>query len=142
MSKSDLTIGTAKNKLKYKAAEESGNLKLRIKGKKIIDIPHGVRLISSDDYVYLSFVASSNIYKIENGKLVELDKDDNGSEAYTSLSKTIKSGKSKATRRGTVEMPEALKAALAGLGKDQRLAYRPGKGYVVVRTRTRKPKGA
>lgn len=127
------TVKSVKNSLKFKTDAKPGLLTVRVGVKKLV-LPVEARMLQGGDYMFLSFGASSEIYKIEGKALKALDGNSDGTGAYEAL--TPKRRKTRRGRKSNVEMPEELKAALAKVPAGYKLV--PGAdGYRMVKTRNR-----
>lgn len=127
------TVKSVKNSLKFKTDAKPGLLTVRVGVKKLV-LPVEARMLQGGDYMFLSFGASSEIYKIEGKALKALDGNADGTGAYEAL--TPKRRKTRRGRRVNVEMPEELKAALAKVPAGYKLVPGPD-GYRMVKTRNR-----
>lgn len=133
-------VQKVKNSLKFKADEREGLLTIRFGVKKLV-VPHKVRMISDGKYMFLSFTASSELYKIEGKQMKAMAKTDDASEAYNNLNPTRK-GKRGRKGRASVAMSPELEAALSSIPAGFRLGYGPDGSIKLVKTRVRTKKGA
>ena len=136
----DKNVQKVKNSLKFKADEREGLLTIRIGVKKLV-VPHKVRMLSDGKFMFLSFLASSELYKVEGKKLKAMEKGEDASDAYTQLSPTRK-GKRGRKSRGSVALSPELAAAVAGIPAGFRIGYNPDGSIKLVKTRVRTKKGA
>lgn len=128
------TVQNVKNSLKFKAQEKDGVLSVKV-GVKKFSVPVKARMISGEEYLFLSFPASSELYRVEDKELVALDKDSDASEAFEALNP----GKRRGRRRGTgVEMPSELAEALRAIPAGYKLGYNLDGTPKLVRSRQRK----
>lgn len=130
------TVQSVKNSLKFKAAPKAGILSIKI-GVKKYNVPIEARMLSNGEYVFLSFPASSELYKITNKELGALEANDDASDALASLTPKRRRGRRK---RESVEMPSELANALKNLPAGFKLGYGADGSPKLVKTRTRKSK--
>ncbi len=130
------TVQSVKNSLKFKAAPKTGILSIKI-GVKKYNVPVEARMLSNGDYVFLSFPASSELYKIENKELGALEANADATDALSALTPKRRRGRRK---RESVEMPEELASALKNLPAGFKLGYGLDGTPKLVKTRTRKSK--
>lgn len=130
------TVQSVKNSLKFKASPKEGILSIKI-GVKKYNVPVEARMLSNGDFVFLSFPASSELYKITNKELGALDANADATEALASLTPKKKRGRRK---RESVEMPSELANALKNLPAGFKLGYGADGSPKLVKTRTRKSK--
>ncbi|SRR5689334_12752710 len=128
------TVQSVKNSLKFKAMPKSGILSIKI-GVKKYNVPVEARMLSNGEYVFLSFSASSELYKVENKELVPLAGGADAGEALTALTPRRRRTRRK---REAVEMPAELAAALANLPSGFKLGYSADGSPKLVKTRVRK----
>jgi len=128
------TVQSVKNSLKFKAVPKAGILSIKI-GVKKYSVPVEARMLSTGEYVFLSFPASSELYKIENKELSALDAKADASDAHASLTPKRRRGR---RRRESVEMPAELAAALKALPAGFKLGYSLDGAPKLVKTRTRR----
>jgi len=130
---SEKSVQSVKNSLKFKAQEKDGVLSVRV-GVKKYSVPLKARMLSSGDYLFLSFPASSELYKVEKKALVTMDKNDDASSAYDSLNP----GRKARRRRSTgAEVSDELAAALKAIPEGYKLGYGMDGSPKLVRTRRR-----
>lgn len=127
------TVQSVKNSLKFKASPKSGILSIKI-GVKKYSVPIEARMLSNGDYLFLSFPASSELYKIENKELSALDGKSDATDAHGALTPKRRRGR---RRRESVEMPAELAAALKSLPSGFKLGYGSDGSPKLVKTRTR-----
>ncbi|AIE87713.1 hypothetical protein OP10G_4345 [Fimbriimonas ginsengisoli Gsoil 348] len=127
------TVQNVKNSLKFKAQEKEGVLTIRV-GVRKYAVPVKARMLSGQDYLFLSFPASSELYKVSAKELAPLDKETDAADAYEALNP----GKRRGRRRGGgVEMPTELAEALKNLPAGYKLGYTVDGAPKLVRTRRR-----
>lgn len=132
-------VQKVKNSLKFKADEREGLLTIRYGVKKFV-VPHKVRMLSDGNYMFLSFVASSELYKVEGKALKAMAKTADADEAYEQLNPGRK-GKRGRKGRSSVALSPELQAALALIPAGFRLGYGPDGSHKIVKTRVRTKKG-
>ena len=130
-------VQSVKNSLKFKAAEKEGVLSVKV-GVKKFTVPVVARMLSNGEYLFLSFPASSELYKVSGKNLTALDKDADATEAH----KLLDPGKRKrGGRKGSsTELPEGLATALKGIPAGFKLVYDKTGTPRLVKTRKRKAK--
>jgi hypothetical protein len=128
------TVQSVKNSLKFKASPKSGILSIKI-GVKKYSVPVDARMLSNGEYLFLSFSASSELYKVENKELKALGTGVDASDALTALTPKKRRGRRK---RESVEMPADLAAALSGLPAGFKLGYSADGVPKLVKTRIRR----
>jgi hypothetical protein len=134
------TVQNVKNSLKFKAAEKDGVLSIKI-GVKKYTVPVKARMISGEGYLFLSFPASSELYKIDKKQLVSMDREADASEAFERLNSVRP--KTRGRKAGaSVAMSDDLAKALSMIPSGFKLAYDKSGQPRLVKTRTRKKKGA
>jgi hypothetical protein len=130
MSKS---VQSVKNSLKFKAQPKPGILSVKV-GVKKFSVPVEARMLSNGEYVFLSFPASSELYRVENRQLQTMSGDVDATEAFTALNPKKRRGRRRAS---TVSMPPALAEALKSLPAGYKLGYGADGSPKLVRTRKR-----
>jgi hypothetical protein len=127
------TVQNVKNSLKFKAQEKEGVLSIKV-GVKKYSVPVKARMLSSSNYLFLSFPASSELYEIDSKQLTALDKDADATDAFDVLNP----GKRRTRRRSSsVSMPTELAEALKNLPSGYKLGYGIDGTPKLVRTRKR-----
>ncbi|HEY0866663.1 MAG TPA: hypothetical protein VGE01_04770 [Fimbriimonas sp.] len=129
------TVQSVKNSLKFKADEKPGILSVRV-GVKKYTLPIKARMLSGGDFLFLSFPASSELYKVGNEGLEALNRDADPGDAYSALNP----GRRKGRRKGAsgVELPHELATALKAIPDGMKLGYGPDGTPRLVRTRSRR----
>jgi len=131
------TVQNVKNSLKFKAQEKDGVLSIKV-GVRKFAVPVKARMISGSDYLFLSFPASSELYRVDKNELQPLPKDADATEAFDALNP----GKKRTRRRaGGVSMPPELAEALKSLPAGYKLGYGADGTPKLVRSRRRGKKG-
>ena len=119
MKASHRSVQNVKNSLKFKAQPKAGILSVKV-GVKKYQIPIEARLISGEDYLFLSFPACSELFQVEGRTIRAMEAEEDASVAYDRLNPHKRKGK----RRGShVEMPPALAEALKNLPTGFKLGY-------------------
>jgi hypothetical protein len=98
---SEKSVQSVKNSLKFKAQEKDGVLSVRV-GVKKYGVPVKARMLSSGEYLFLSFPASSELYKVDKKTLTAMERDEDATKAYESLNP---GRKARRRRSGGAEMP-------------------------------------
>ena len=130
------SVKNVKNSLKFKAQVKEGILSVRVGVKKFV-VPVSARILSNGDFMFLSFAASSELYKVKDKKLTAMGANDDATGAYAQLNPARKR-----RRRGSaVEMPSALADALRKVPSGFRLGYDASGQPRLVKTRVRRRKG-
>lgn len=132
------TVQSVKNSLKFKATPKTGILSIKI-GVKKYSLPLEARMLTNGDFLFLSFPASSELYKVENKELTALDSGADATDALAALTPKRRRGR---RRREAVEMPAELAAALKSLPSGLKLGYGPDGTPKLVRARVRRKKKA
>ena len=127
------TIQSVKNSLKYAAAEKERMLTVRLGVKKLV-IPVRARVIAQGEYLFLSFPASTEIYKIEGKEMTPVE-DAGAAEAREALRTPKKRG---GRKKKSAEMSEEVQRLLAALPAGTRLGYDRQGNPKLVKTRPRK----
>ena len=96
-------------------------------------------MLSNGDHVFLSFPASSELYRVEDKKLMAMPSEADASDAYQSLNPKRRRGRK---ARSSVQLPTELAQALKSLPAGYKIGYGPGNEPKLVRTRTRRRSGA
>jgi len=133
MKLANRSVQTVKNSLKFKAHPKSGILSVKV-GVKKYQIPVEARMLSGEGYMFLSFTACSELYKIENRSLKAMAADEDASEAFENLNPSKRRGRRKGAH---VEMPPALADALKNLPSGFKLGYASDGTPKLVKTRKR-----
>ena len=130
------TVQNVKNSLKFKATEREGVLSIKV-GVRKFAVPVKARMLSTGEFLFLSFPASSELYKVHNKELTAMPKDDDATDAYIALNP----GKKRTRRKSSsVDMPDALQEALRNIPPGFKLGYTLDGSVKLVRTRTRTKK--
>ena len=131
------TVQSVKNSLKFKAAEKTGVLSVKV-GVKKFTLPVAARLLSNGDYLFLSFTASSELYKVSGKGLEKMDKNAEAGDVFAALDP----GKQKRGSRksATTEISPELEAALKNLPAGTKLVFDKSGKPRLVKTRTRRAK--
>lgn len=132
------TVQNVKNSLKFKAQEKEGVLSVRV-GVKKFNVPVTARMISGDNYLFLSFPASSELYQVQDSELVPLDRDADASDAFEALNPGRRRGGRR--RAASVELPAMLQEALKSIPPGHKIGYGPDGTPRIIKTRQRGKKG-
>lgn len=131
------TVRSVKNSLKFKAQAKPGILSVRV-GVKKYAVPIEARILSTGEFMFLSFPASSEVYKISGKQLAPLGAESDASEAYQALNPGKRKGR---RRRAQVSLPTNLTEALKAIPAGYRLGYGADGEVKLIKTRKRSPKG-
>ncbi len=134
---SEKSVQSVKNSLKFKAQEKEGVLSVRV-GVKKYNIPVKARMLSSEEFLFLSFPASSELYRVDEKSLFAMPKDEDASQAFESLNPGRKVRRKRTTG---AELTEELTAALSKIPEGFKLGYSADGTPKLVRTRKRGKKG-
>jgi len=129
------TVQSVKNSLKFKAQPKAGILSVRV-GVKKYPVPVEARILSNGEYIFLSFPACSELFKVDNRQLSAMPADADATEAYAALNP----GKRRGRRRGQVNLPPELEQALKNIPQGYKLGYDAEGNVRLVRKRTRRDK--
>lgn len=132
------SVQNVKNSLKFKASPKSGILSVKV-GVKKYPVPVEARMLSSGNYLFLSFAASSELYTINGKELKAMPSNSDATDAYVALNPGKRRGK---RRHEPVQLPPEMEAALKALPAGYKLGYGPDGSPKLVRSRTRKKKPA
>lgn len=124
MSKS---VRNAKNSLKFKATAREGVLSVRV-GVKKYSLPVAARLLSDGEYLFLSFPASSELYRIVGKSLEPMQANEDATEAYVSLTPSRRRAKRRGPSGGDVALPADLSEALKAIPAGYKIGYDPKTG--------------
>ncbi|MBL8064818.1 MAG: hypothetical protein JNM34_03055 [Chthonomonadaceae bacterium] len=128
------SVQKVKASLKLRTQAREGALSLKLGTKRYV-LPFEVRLLTSNEFVFVHVPPTAEILKI-NGKSVATVTDLADAEA---AAKSFRKGRKKSTSRGTskVEIPGDVKAALSKIPTGYKLAYNQDGSFKLVRTRNR-----
>jgi hypothetical protein len=133
MKLANRSVQSVKNSLKFKAHPKSGILSVKV-GVKKYQLPVEARMISGEGFMFLSFPASSELFRIENRTLKAMVPTEDAAEAFDKLNPTRRRGRRRASN---VEMPAALAEALKNLPSGLKLGYGSDGSPKLVKTRKR-----
>ncbi len=133
------TVQNVKNSLKFKINPKVGALTVRVGVKKFV-LPLEARVMSGGDYLFLSFPSCSEIFEIRDGKKLEMMAGDADGGAVDEALTVKKAGRAN-RKKGAVEMPEALAAALRAVPAGHKLVLGADGSYRLTKTRNRSKKG-
>jgi len=134
------TVQNVKNSLKFKASPKAGTLSVKVGVKKYV-VPVEARLLSDGSYLFLSFPAVSELYRIANKSLSPMDSKEDATEAHGALTPAAakKRGRRKAA---TVEIPAALADALKAVPSGYKLGFNADGSPKLVKMRKRRARKA
>ena len=127
------TVKTVKNSLKFKAQPKDGILTVRV-GVKKYTLPVEARILSDENYIFLSFSASSELYKIDGKALEAMAADVDAADAHAALTPKRKRARRKVS---AVQVPAEVTNALKKMPKGYRLGFDADGEPKMVRTRKR-----
>ena len=127
------TVKSVKNSLKFKAQPKPGILSVRV-GVKKYAVPVDARIISSGNYIFLSFPASSELYQVQNKELTAMDANADAAEAYTALNPGKRRGRKRASQP---TLPPELAEALRNIPAGFKLGYGADGNIRLVKKRKR-----
>lgn len=131
------TVQSVKNSLKFKAQPKAGILSVRV-GVKKYPVPVEARILSNGDFIFLSFPACSELFKVDGKNLVSMPAGSDATEAYNALNPTRK-GRGRRKSAG-VTLPPDLEQALRGIPPGYKLGYDADGNVRLVRKRSRREK--
>jgi len=129
----DKTVQSVKNSLKFKAQPKSGILSVRV-GVKKYQVPVEARMLSGEGFMFLSFPAVSELFRIEGKNLKAMNPSEDATAAFEKLNPSRKRSRRKASN---VEMPSALAEALKGLPSGFKIGYGTDGSPKLVKARKR-----
>ena len=129
------SVQNVKNSLKFKAQEKNGVLSVRV-GTKKFTVPVSARMLSDSEYLFLSFPASSELYRVQGKNLEPMAKDEDATVAYEQLNPGKR--RSRKAGGGGINMPRELQEALKNLPEGYRLGYGADGSPKLVKTRQRR----
>jgi hypothetical protein len=130
------SVQNVKNSLKFKAQPKSGILSVKVGVKKFV-VPVEARMLSGEGYMFLSFPALSELFRVNGKNLTSMGANEDAAGAFEKLNP----GRRARRRRGSsVEMPAELAAALKSLPTGYKLGYGTDGSPKLVRTRKRTPR--
>ena len=133
MKASTKSVQNVKNSLKFKAHPKAGILSVKV-GVKKYQIPLEARMISGDGYMFLSFPACSELFRIDSKNLQAMNPAEDASEAFTVLNPSRRRNR---RRNINVELPPALAEALRTMPSGFKLGYAEDGSPKLVKTRRR-----
>lgn len=131
------TVQSVKNSLKFKAQPKGGVLTVKI-GVKKYSLPVEARMISGENYLFLSFPACSELFKVDGKTLEPMPSGADASEAYNVLNPGKRRGRRKSS---DVQLPSELADALKAIPNGYRLSYGADGSPRLVKTRRRRKGG-
>jgi len=132
------TVQNVKNSLKFKAQEKEGILSIKV-GVRKYALPVKARILNNGDYLFLSFPASSELYKVDAHQLHPLAKDEEAGDAFNVLNP---GRRTRRRRSGDLVLPPEIAEMLKALPAGTKLGYGPDGTPKLVRSRNRGPKGS
>ncbi|MBS1717186.1 MAG: hypothetical protein JSS72_05600 [Armatimonadetes bacterium] len=129
------TVQSVKNSLKFKADPKAGVLSVKV-GVKKYSLPVEARVLSDGKYVFLSFPASSELYRVDGKGLKGMASNEDASEAHAALTPSRRRGRPRGPR--AVSLPAELESALKNIPAGYKLGYGPDGVPRLVRSRRRR----
>ncbi|MBS1722059.1 MAG: hypothetical protein JSS66_03510 [Armatimonadetes bacterium] len=126
-----------KSSLKLRTQARNGALTLRLGVKKYV-LPFEVRMISSNEYIFVHIPPSAEIMKLEKDGLKVVTDMASADEAVKSFRRSRKRSGGRSPRQ--VEMPAEVAAALSKIPSGYKLAYGADGSPRLVKTRRRRSK--
>ncbi len=127
------TVKTVKNSLKFKAQPKDGILTVRV-GVKKYTLPVEARILSDENYIFLSFSASTELYKVDGKTLAPMPAEADAAEAHAAL--TPKRHRTR-RKKAAAQVPAEVVNALKKIAKGYRLGFDADGEPKLVRTRKR-----
>ena len=112
------SVQSVKNSLKFKAQPRSGVLSVRIGVKKYL-VPMDARILSDSEYIFLSFPACSELFRVQGKVLEAMHPDEDATAAFEALSPRKRRG----GRRSSPPLPDDLAAALSTVPPGYKVGY-------------------
>lgn len=137
-SPKEATLTSAKTSLKNSAPEKDRVLTVRLGVKKLV-LPVTAKLAQSGEYLFLSFPASTEIYRMDGKTLAPIENDEEAGAAMEALATPRRRG---GRRKKAVEIAPEVHEALANLPAGHRIGYDAEGNAKLVKTRPRRRKGA
>ncbi len=132
-------VKTVKNSLKFKATPKEGAITVRVGVKKFV-VPLEARMLHEDGYLFLSFSALSELFRVDDRGLHAMKPDEDATDAYAKLNPGRRSRKKKGGAE--VELPAELAKALSGIPAGYRLGFDANGNPRLVKQRQRRKKKA
>jgi len=131
------TVEKTKSSLKLRTQAREGALTLRLGVKKYV-LPFEVRLLTSNEYVFVHIPPCAEIMKIGGTGLEVVNDSASADEAAKSFRKGRKRAVGKSSSR--IELPSDVAAALNKIPVGYKIAYAADGSLKLVRTRKRRKK--
>lgn len=133
------SVEKAKSALKLKAQPKEGGLSLRI-GVKKLTLPFEVRVLNSEEYVFVHIPPSAGIFRITNDGLVEVSDVAEADKATASFRKPRGRRATGGRAAKAVELPDSIKSALSSIPSGYKLGYDKSGNPKLVKARKRRAK--
>jgi hypothetical protein len=127
------SVKNVKNSLKFKARPKSGAISVKVGAKKYT-VPISARILSNENFIFLSFPACSALFEIHHRELKPLPPEADATEAYAQLNPFKKRNRVKVPQ---VSIPKELVDALRALPADYKVGYGTDGAPRLVRKRRR-----
>ena len=132
-------IEKVKAGLKLRTNAKSNALSLKIGVKKFV-LPYEVRLIQSDEYMFVHVPPAAEIFRITPDGLQQVDSADEAAMATASFSRPRGRRRSTKAAAAEAELPTHVAAALKSVPPGYRIGYDASGTPRLIRTRTRRKK--
>src|SRR5512143_24697 len=113
------TVQNVKNSLKFKAPVKSNLITVRVGVKKYV-LPIEARMLSGGEYLFLSFAACSELFRVQGKQLAAIPAGDDAGEAFAALNPAKRRTRRKAAE---VKLPPSIEAALKEIPDGYRLGF-------------------
>lgn len=127
------SVQSVKNSLKFKAQPRAGVLSVKV-GVKKYSVPVDARILSDTDYIFLSFPACSELFRIHDRELEAMKPEEDATEAYNALNPGRRRGRKRAPMPS---LPNELAEALKGIPAGFKIGYDASGVPRLVRKRNR-----
>lgn len=127
------TVQNVKNSLKFKAQVKQNLISVRV-GVKKYSVPMEARMLSGGEFMFLSFPACSELFRVQDKQLSAMDSAEDATEAFEALNPAKRQSRRKPA---PAELPTVVEAALKEIPMGYRLGYDASGRPRLVRTRKR-----
>jgi|GEM_PF-3239198 len=130
------TVKFVKNSLKFKAHARNKIISVRVGSRKYV-LPIEARILHHEDYLFLSFAAVSELFKIDGKMLEALEPAADASKAFAALTPGTAKKRGRKRTSKSPELPTELSSALGKLPRGHRLSADVQGNYRLVKMRKR-----